>query len=73
MSRRQLSGEGVIERPKPLLSRRATDAVRVRGDIYFVATRFTQVHRILACRVAVKGLSDLADDLARISPVVGPS
>ena len=36
-----------------------------------IAARLPRSHRILARRVAVKGLRDLADDLAHISQVAG--
>ena len=70
MFSRQLSG--VTGRPRRTLSRLTSDGVRVRGNLYFVAARLPRSHRILARRVAVKGLRDLADDLAHISPVAGP-
>ena len=69
MFSRQLSG--VTRRPRRTLSRLTSDGVRVRGNLYFVAARLPRSHRILARRVAVKSLRDLADDLAHISQVAG--
>ena len=62
---------GVTGRPRQTLSRLTSDGVRVRGNLYFVATRLPKSHRILARRVAVKGLRDLATDLTHISQVAG--
>ena len=69
MFSRQLPG--VTGHPRRPLSRLTSDGVRVRGNLYFGAARLPRSHRILARRVAVKGLRDLADDLALISPVAG--
>ena len=67
MFSRQLSG--VIGRAGRTLSRLTLDDVRVRGNLYFIAAPLPRSHRILARQVAVKGLRDLADDLAPIFQV----
>ena len=69
MFNRHLSG--VTRRPRRTLSRLTSDDVRVRGNLYFIAARLPRFHRILAGRVAVKGLKDLTDDLTHISQVAG--